>query len=334
MKKMLLGLTVFLLAVLAVAGCQSDKGKAGAKEAVSNLNQAKVINVGDQPAFFIFKIAQEKGLFEKEFGKDGIKINVVSYVKQGPAIVESIASKNVDIALLGTLPTITANANGNKIIALASGNYTDDGFALFVGPSTGIDKVEGLKGKKLGVTFGTNEHQVSIKILEKHQLAPADVQLTNLSAADALTALRNGDIEAALLKGNDFVAAQKFGAVAIANNSEVGPVANVLVGREAFIKENPELTARFLKVAQEAAKYVEANPEEAVQIAAKITGAPLENAKVNYASRKRLVTAEGKYLADPLQATLDFVKAQKLITKDVLVKDVVDVSYFKAAGLQ
>ena len=307
---------------------QSATTDSGAKD------QAKVINVGDQPAFFIFKIAEKKGLFDKEFSEDGIKVNVVSYVKQGPAIVESIASQDVDLALLGTVPTITANANGNRIIALASGNYTADGFGLFAGPNSGITDVTELKGQKIGLPFGTNEHEVTINILQAHGLQPEDVELTNLSAADALTALKKGDIAAALLKGSDFYAAQSAGATEIADNSESGPVANLIVGREDFVTANPGITSRFLKVAKEAAEYVEDNPEESIQIAAESTGASEEDGKINYESRSRLVGVEDKYLTDPLNKTLEFAKVQNLITKDVSVSDIVDTSYFEDADTQ
>ncbi len=318
---------------LAVAGCSTQTAaQQGAPAAdTAAVDQATVINLGDQPAFFIFKVAQEKGYFDEEFGQDGVTINVESYVKQGPAVVESIASDHVDLALLGTLPTVTANANGNKIIALASANYTEDGFTLFAAPDSGITTVEELAGKRIGLPFGTNEHQVTIELLAKHGLAPTDVQLVNLSGSDALVALQRGDIEAALLKGNDFVAAKKFGATEVANNGETGPVANLLVGREEFVRANPGLTSRVLAVAQKAAEYTEANPDEAIKIASASTGAGLDDTKVNYNSRTRLVSTDPKYLSEPLQDTIDFATQQKLITSEVALSDILDTSLFDAS---
>lgn len=323
-------LTLAVLSAL-ITGCKNSSNTSSGAQ--GNLNTAKVINVGDQPAFFLFKIAQAKGFFTKELGSK-IKVNVISYVKQGPAVVESMASKDVDLAMLGTLPTVTADANGDHIIALASGNYSKDGFTLFVSPASGAKKVEDLKGKSVGVPFGTNDHEVAVEILAKHHLKTSDVQLTNMQASDALIALKKGEIDAALLKGNDYYTAVSDGEIAIANNGETGPVANLIVGRKAFIEKNPKLTEQFLKACSEAAKYVESHADESIKIAAKVTGTTTEDSKINYKSRIRLVSISDKYFATPLQKTIKFAKDQSLIDKDISLKDITDTSYFKNAGLK
>lgn len=329
-RKMLAALLAAAAFSAAIPGCKNAPAQSSGSKSGSNVTT--VVNVGDQPAFFLFKIAQEKGFFAKELGGD-VKVNVVSFVKQGPAIVESMASKNVDLAMLGTLPIVTANANGNPIVALASGNYSEKGFALFVNPDSGIKTVEELKGKTVGMPFGTNDHEAVVELLEKHNLSSGDVKLMNMESADALTALKKGHIEAALLKGNSFYSATQAGEVKIADNSETGPIANLIVGRKNFVEKNPEITEKFLKACAEAAKYIESNPEESIRIAAKITGASEDDEKINYESRSRLVSIDDQYVTVPLQKAIDFAKKQSLISKDVTVEEILNTSCFSKAGI-
>lgn len=310
-------------------GCKSTAGGSGTQSA---LNAAKIINIGDQPSFFIFKIAQAKGYFKKEFGSD-IKVNVISYVKQGPAVVESMASKNIDLAMLGTLPIVTANANGKHMIALASGNYSKNGFAIFANPYAEVKKVEDLKGKTLGVPFGTNDHEVAVELFERHDLRPSDVKLMDMQASDALVALKKGNISAALLKGNDLNSAKKAGEIEIANNSETGPVANMLVGRKAFIDANPKLTQKFIKACSESAKYVESHPAESIKISAKMTGSTIADTKISYKSRIRLVSIDGEYFAKPLMKSVNFAKKQGIIDENITYNQITATSFFSKAGI-
>ena len=105
-------------------------------------NQEITVNVGDQAAFFLVKVAEAKGFFEEEFAKDNIKIHTEIFAKMGPAIIEAMSTGDVDLSIVGVFPVVNANNAGNKIIILASGNYTEDGFRLVVGPEATITSVE------------------------------------------------------------------------------------------------------------------------------------------------------------------------------------------------
>ena len=112
-------------------------------------NQEITVNVGDQAAFFLVKVAEAKGFFEEEFAKDNIKIHTEIFAKMGPAIIEAMSTGDVDLSIVGVFPVVNANNAGNKIIILASGNYTEDGFRLVVGPEATITSVEELNGLKI-----------------------------------------------------------------------------------------------------------------------------------------------------------------------------------------
>ena len=296
-------------------------------------NQEITVNVGDQAAFFLVKVAEAKGFFEEEFAKDNIKIHTEIFAKMGPAIIEAMSTGDVDLSIVGVFPVVNANNAGNKIIILASGNYTEDGFRLVVGPEATITSVEELNGLKIGVPFGTAEHQITLQLLEKHGLTADQVELVNLQQADALTALLGKEIDAALFNSGTLSAAENAGAKTIATNKEVGLIVNPVIGKKEFVEANPEITSRFLKVLDKTAKWIDENEDETVKIAAEINGTDEESIRVSLLSRGRTISIDDEYLRGPVESTLHFVLAQGLI-ENLAYDDIVDTSYFLNAGIQ
>ena len=296
-------------------------------------NQEITVNVGDQAAFFLVKVAEAKGFFEEEFAKDNIKIHTEIFAKMGPAIIEAMSTGDVDLSIVGVFPVVNANNAGNKIIILASGNYTEDGFRLVVGPEATITSVEELNGLKIGVPFGTAEHQITLQLLEKHGLTTDQVELVNLQQADALTALLGKEIDAALFNSGTLSAAENAGAKTIATNKEVGLIVNPVIGKKEFVEANPEITSRFLKVLDKTAKWIDENEDETVKIAAEINGTDEESIRVSLLSRGRTISVDDEYLRGPVESTLNFVLAQGLI-ENLAYDDIVDTSYFLNAGIQ
>ena len=296
-------------------------------------NQEITVNVGDQAAFFLVKVAEAKGFFEEEFAKDNIKIHTEIFAKMGPAIIEAMSTGDVDLSIVGVFPVVNANNAGNKIIILASGNYTEDGFRLVVGPEATITSVEELSGLKIGVPFGTAEHQITLQLLEKHGLTTDQVELVNLQQADALTALLGKEIDAALFNSGTLSAAENAGAKTIATNKEVGLIVNPVIGKKEFVEANPEITSRFLKVLDKTAKWIDENEDETVKIAAEINGTDEESIRVSLLSRGRTISVDDEYLRGPVESTLNFVLAQGLI-ENLAYDDIVDTSYCLNAGIQ
>lgn len=352
MKKKIVSLLLTgVMALGLLAGCggsqSADAGAAGKTEEAAPAAEAAApaaaeasegaknitVNVGDQAAFFLVKVAEEKGFFEEEFGKDGITVHSEIFAKMGPAIIEAMAAGDVDLSIVGVFPVVNANNAGNKIMMLASGNFTEDGFRLVVGPDSSVGSVEDLKGKKVGVPFGAAEHQITLQILEKHGLDDTQVELVNLQQADALTALLGNEIDAALFNSGTLSAAEEAGAKTIATNKEVGLIVNPVIGRKDFVEANPEITSRFLKVLDKTAKWIDENEDETVKIAAKINGTDEEGIRVSLLSRGRAISIDDEHFKDPIMSTLEFAKAQGLIS-DLSYDDVVDTSYFENAGIE
>ena len=218
MKKRLFTLT--MAAALAITSVSSVS-----VFAASDSSKEITVNIGDQAPFFLFKVAEEKGFLEDAFKDDNVTFKSEIFANMGPAIIEAMASGDVDLSIVGTFPVVNANNNGNEIKILASGNYVEDGYHLVVTPGSEITSVDQLKGKKLGVATGTAEHMIVLQLLQKYNISD-QVELVNLSQADALTAVLSGDIDAALFNSGTLAQAENSGAKTIATNKETGLVVN------------------------------------------------------------------------------------------------------------
>jgi len=341
----ILALSVNLLACANVSAVQAPEQQAEAateetkeessQETAEETKEAEeiTISVGDQAAFFLFKVAEKEGFFEEEFAKDNITVKTEIFAKMGPAIIEAMGAGDVDLSIVGIFPTVNANNAGNEITILASGNYTADGFRLVVGPDADITSVDQLQGKKIGVASGTAEHMIVLQLLQKYNITD-QAELVNLSQADALTSLLAGDIDAALFNSGTLSAAEEAGAKTIATNEETGLVVNPVIGRKAFVEENPELTSRFLKVLDKSAKWIDEHEDETVALAAEIIGADEESVRVSLLARGRKISVGDEYLVNPVKATIDFAKEQGIIEDSVTYESIVDTSYFENAGIE
>lgn len=291
------------------------------------------VHIGDQPSFFILKIAEENGYFDEEFDGTGVKIVVDNFVNQGSAIVEAMNAGDVELGVLGTMPLVTADANDSHFVAISSVNLSENGFKLYAGADTGITSVDQFKGKKIGVKFSSNEHEMLLTLLSNAGLSDTDVEIVNLSAEDSLSSLISGDVDGAILKGDQLNAADASGAVIVADNSQSGIIENLLIGREEFVKEHPEVVTGVLKVLERAKQWIDENPEETVDIFVRLTGTEKEVAQVSFESRTRSISIdENKFIA-PIQRTLDFLVSQGTIEDSLTIDDIVDTSYYENSGV-
>lgn len=300
---------------------------------VTALAEKTDVHLGDQPSFFILKIAEHNGYFEEEFKDTDYNIIVDNFVNQGSAIIEAMNAGDVQLGVLGTMPLVTADANGSGFVAIASVNLSVDGFKLYAGVDTGIETVEDFKGKKIAVKFSSNEHEMLLTLLAKAGLSDLDVEVVNMSADDSLNSLITGAVDGAILKGDQLDAANASGAVIVADNSQSGIIENLLIGRPDFVAENPEAVYGVLRVLERAKVWIEENPEETVNIFVQLTDTDPATAQTSFESRTRSISVDDDKFVAPIQRTLDFLKSQGTIEDTITIDDIVDKSFYEASGV-
>lgn len=156
-----------------------------------------LVGTGNRPVGYgsYYATTQTLGLIEKEFQKDGVKIQWNNFKGAGPAINESYANGLVDITWLGDLPALIGKAShlDTKLIAIGG---THDNTYLAVPPSSQAKTWADLKGKRIGFYRGTSVHLALYQIIKKYGFTEKDFRFVNVDGAVGYAALASGDLDA------------------------------------------------------------------------------------------------------------------------------------------
>lgn len=223
-------------------------------------------------------VMKDQKLLEKEFEKDGIKVNwktITSGAKQGQAL----ASGAVDIsAVMNTSSLLMTNAAGNPVYVATGVSHPADTFAIVGKPGSQLN-VKDLKGKKVAGPRGTVLHQLLLAALAKEGMQASDVEFLSMDQPTALTALVSGKVDAALLAASGVIKAEKAGAKVITTAKNLVKVNLVTTVRKEFADKHPELLNRVVKVQRDSLTWIKGHWDEAVALGAKEHGISQEDAK-------------------------------------------------------
>jgi sulfonate transport system substrate-binding protein len=281
-------------------------------------------------------LLKDKGLLEKEFAKDGIKVVWVKTVSSSNAL-QFLNAGSINFGSTAGSAALVARINGNPIKSVyvySRPEWT----ALVTRKDSPINKVEDLKGKKVAMVRGTDPHIFTVRALLAAGLSDKDVVPVLVQQhADGGTALIRGDVDA--WAGLDPMMAQhevKDGARLFFRKPEANTW-GILNVREEFAKDHPDVVRRVLAVYEDARKYSLANYDELKKTFIGVTG--LEGPIVDKQLKERTELTHNKVgpaqRESILEAGLALQKAG-VIGPNVDVKkavdDLIDDRYVTAAN--
>jgi sulfonate transport system substrate-binding protein len=205
-------------------------------------------------------ILKQKGMLEKEFANDGIRIIWVQSAGSNKAL-EYLNAGSIDFGSTAGSAALVARINGNPIKSIyvySRPEWT----ALVTTKDSKIATVADLKGKRVAVTRGTDPHIFLVRALLDAGLSERDITPVLLQHADGKTALIRGDVDA--WAGLDPMMAQaeiEDGAKLFFRKAQANTW-GILNVREQFLKDNPQIVQRVLATYEEARKYALANYDE------------------------------------------------------------------------
>nr|NMG00690.1 transporter substrate-binding domain-containing protein [Aromatoleum toluolicum] len=172
---------------------------------------------------------------------------------KGPDIMPAIVAGEIDIAALASDGAISGRANGVPIYTVAG--FAKGGARLLAGADTGIKDIQGLKGKKVGVTRGGAHELLLYAELEKAGLTWSDkpgkdVQIVFLAFADLNQALAARQIDA--MNQSEPQSSQainkKFGVeIMKPYTTKMGEPVRLLVMTEKMYNEKKDVAQRLMK---------------------------------------------------------------------------------------
>ena len=205
-------------------------------------------------------LLKDKGLLEKEFAKDGIKIRWVQSAGSNKAL-EFLNAGSIDFGSTAGSAALVAKINGNPIKSIyvySRPEWT----ALVTTKDSKIASIADLKGKRVAVTRGTDPHIFLVRALLSAGLSEKDITPVLLQHADGKTALIRGDVDAWAGLDPMMAAAEVEDGAKLFYRNAAANTWGILNVREEFAKQHPDLVKRVLAVYEEARKYSLANPNE------------------------------------------------------------------------
>lgn len=223
-------------------------------------------------------VMKQHRLLEKEFKKDGIKVNWFS-INSGAQQAQAMAADALDVsAVMNTASLLMANGADNRVYVATGVARPTQVFAIVGKPGQQM-KVEDLKGKKVAGPKGTVLHQVLVAALQSKGLKASDVELIQMDIPKAHAALLGGHVDAALLAAGNIIQANAANAKTIATAQGYVDPLLVMAVSEKFAKENPQLLERIVKVHRSTTKWIEQNQDKAIAMGAKEQGISIEDAR-------------------------------------------------------
>ena len=206
-----------------------------------------------------------------------VKVEWFFFKGAGPAVNEAFANGQLDFASQGDLPQVIARANGLKTRILAAGGAHGPMY-LATPPESDIRTVKDLKGRKVAIFRGTNNHLAAVKVLAANGLTERDLQGINMDEPSANAALVTHNIDAAFGNYGLLMLADDGLAKIVYSTKGDNPAFErqaTLIAADSFVSAHPDLTQRVVTAIVKAAYWSsqEENREALLQIWAR-TGRP------------------------------------------------------------
>lgn len=228
----------------------------GSAVVAQELKIGAAANVGGLIVF----VAQDKGIF----AKNGIDAKVVTR-NTGAALTKSLRAGEIDFAPAAFTNLPAALERGlilRGVVGYTGGSYSKPTSDNFVGiaarPGTGIKSIADLKGKKVGVTFGSTGDLYLRTVLKKHGLKASDIKRINVRPPSLVSVFDTGGVQS-IVAWEPFLTRlldKVKGAKLVLRGGDHVCFCAVMHGTPDKVYKNKKMTQGFVDAMSEAAAYV------------------------------------------------------------------------------
>ena len=197
------GITLGVALAFVGVGCKSEAPKPKAEPAVqtatATLNPTPtppppaaeaplLIAYSDWPGWVAWDVALHKHWFDAA----GVKVDF-KWFEYVPSM-EAFSAGKVDACGMTNGDQLVTGASGAPSVAILINDYSNGNDMVVA--RAGIDTVEQLKGKKVGVEVGFVSHLLLLNALKAHKLSAKDITIVNVPTDQTPQALKTGSVDA------------------------------------------------------------------------------------------------------------------------------------------
>jgi sulfonate transport system substrate-binding protein len=248
----------------------------------------------------------------------------------GPPEVQAISAGQVDLGTdIGDVPPINGAASdlGFKVVAaLVPPSAKQAGNYLVVPKGSTITSLKDLKGKTVGVPFGSSAHGFLLNAVKSVGLSPESVKFVNLAPAALAAAFKGGQIDAeSIWNPQAAVDVSQGGRILLAGHPPLDPNVGFVVAKTADVTDpaRKKLLIDVLERLGRAYAYGDEHPGVWEKDVEKETGVDAATAKIVVANGKTTIRPVTTTILKAEQELADTFYEAKQIPKKVDVSSIV-----------
>ena len=210
-------------------------------------------------------VADNKGYFKDE----GIDLEIKKSGSGKASFLPMLKGEGVDISAVADTPIVIESFNREDFYIIA-GMYTSYDDKVIARKDKGINSVADLRGKKVGLTKGTNAQFLLDLLLIYNKIPSSEVEVVDIKPMDLVTALENGDVDAiSAWEPIPFEAEQVLQGKTIKFlNEEFYRKIFYFALKKDFARDNPGVVKRFIKAIDRTNTFLRENEGESQTIVA------------------------------------------------------------------
>ncbi|MCB2356437.1 ABC transporter substrate-binding protein [Clostridium estertheticum] len=185
-----------------------------------------------------------------------------------------------------------------------------------------IKTIKDLKGKKIVGPKGTILHQLLLGALVKENLKADDVQFSNMTIPNGVSALLSRKADAALVAGPSVAIAMENGTRILTTGEGILDATIVIAADEKFLDKYPDIAKIYLSIHQKSLQFMKDNKDETYKITAGETKLTLNQVKSMYSLYDFNLKITQKDISE-LTKTQDFLKKNGMLTKTIDIKSLI-----------
>jgi NitT/TauT family transport system substrate-binding protein len=280
-----------VLAVTLVAACGGDDDDAASSASSdeggsSSSGEAITIGYSAWPGWFPWAVAEEQGIFED------VGVNVeLRYFSDYLSSLDAMAAGQIDGNSQTLNDTLVGISGGSDQAAVIVNDNSAGNDAIIVDES--IDSITDLEGKSVAAEPGVVDHFLLLQGLATEGLSESDIDFNGLPTDQAAASFAGGEFDAVGVFAPFTVQAlERPGSHVLFDSSEFpGTIPDFLVLDPALVQERPDDVQRIVEAWYTTLDWIEANPDEAVEIMARKAEVTVEEYE-SFAEGTRIFSAE------------------------------------------
>jgi NitT/TauT family transport system substrate-binding protein len=202
--------------------------------------------IGSSFPFAGLELGVKQGIWKSA----GLNVEISAFRGDGQ-MQQALAAGSIDFGF-GSGPGMGYAAKGVPAHAVAAVANRPANMALVVARNSRVTNIDGLKGKRIGVsTAGSLTDWLARNIAVSQKWQPSDIEIVPMGEMRTrLAAMRGGELAAAVTSVQEAYQIQDNGqGTVLATFGEVVPNfhTHVIIARDVLIQKDPDLVRRFLK---------------------------------------------------------------------------------------